>query len=111
MNLETDLSRELWEAVRRSYESQAWANAILDSGNDVQGVLADEDNYINWKNGHTGNVSYGTEIVTVPLPSVSYSFLRTHLLTSGNVAMLFPDRRLFVRRLTPAAMAVAQYYN
>lgn len=31
MNLETEISRELWQAVRRSYESQAWSNAILDS--------------------------------------------------------------------------------
>jgi uncharacterized protein (TIGR02391 family) len=31
MNLETEISRELWQAVRRSYESQLWSNAILDS--------------------------------------------------------------------------------
>jgi uncharacterized protein (TIGR02391 family) len=31
MNLETEISRELWQAIRRSYESQAWSNAILDS--------------------------------------------------------------------------------
>jgi len=31
MNLETEISRELWQAVRRSYESQAWSNAVLDS--------------------------------------------------------------------------------
>jgi len=31
MNLETEIGQELWKAVRRSYESQAWSNAILDS--------------------------------------------------------------------------------
>jgi uncharacterized protein (TIGR02391 family) len=30
MNLETQISHDLWAAVRRSYESQAWSNAILD---------------------------------------------------------------------------------
>lgn len=30
MNLQTQISLELWTAVRRSYESQAWSNAILD---------------------------------------------------------------------------------
>ncbi len=30
MNIETEISPELWTAVRRSYESQAWSNAILD---------------------------------------------------------------------------------
>jgi uncharacterized protein (TIGR02391 family) len=31
MNLETEIAQDLWRAVRRSYESQAWSNAILDS--------------------------------------------------------------------------------
>jgi len=31
MNLETEIEQDLWQAVRRSYESQAWSNAILDS--------------------------------------------------------------------------------
>jgi uncharacterized protein (TIGR02391 family) len=31
MNLETEISGELWQAVRRSYESEVWSNAILDS--------------------------------------------------------------------------------
>jgi len=31
MNLETEINRELWQAVRRSYESQAWSDAVLDS--------------------------------------------------------------------------------
>ncbi len=31
MNLETEIGQDLWKAVRRSYESQAWSNAILDS--------------------------------------------------------------------------------
>lgn len=31
MNLETEICRELWQAVQRSYVSQAWSNAILDS--------------------------------------------------------------------------------
>jgi uncharacterized protein (TIGR02391 family) len=30
MNIETEIAPELWAAVRRSYESQAWSNAILD---------------------------------------------------------------------------------
>lgn len=30
MNLQTQISSELWTAVQRSYESQAWSNAILD---------------------------------------------------------------------------------
>lgn len=30
MNVETEISIDLWAAVRRSYESQAWSNAILD---------------------------------------------------------------------------------
>lgn len=34
------------------------------SGNDVQVILADEDNYINWKNGHEANSLYGTGKVT-----------------------------------------------
>lgn len=39
MNIETELSRELWQAVRRSYESQAWANAILDSIHFLSDIL------------------------------------------------------------------------
>lgn len=31
MNLETEIARELWQSIRRSYESQAWSNAILDA--------------------------------------------------------------------------------
>lgn len=31
MNLETEINRDLWDAVRRSYDSQSWSNAILDS--------------------------------------------------------------------------------
>jgi uncharacterized protein (TIGR02391 family) len=31
MNIQTEIGEELWGAVRRSYESQAWANAILDA--------------------------------------------------------------------------------
>lgn len=31
MNLQTEISPQLWQAVERSYESQAWSNAILDS--------------------------------------------------------------------------------
>ncbi len=31
MNLETEINHELWQAVRRSFESEAWSNAILDS--------------------------------------------------------------------------------
>ncbi|WP_337288988.1 TIGR02391 family protein [Candidatus Methylomirabilis sp.] len=31
MNLETEIQRELWQALRRSYESSAWSNAILDA--------------------------------------------------------------------------------
>lgn len=30
MNIQTAISGELWAAIRRSYESEAWANAILD---------------------------------------------------------------------------------
>jgi uncharacterized protein (TIGR02391 family) len=39
MNLETEIDRELWQAVRRSYESQAWSNAILDSIHYLSDVL------------------------------------------------------------------------
>src|SRR5436305_6249106 len=31
MNTQTVISEDLWGAVRRSYEAQAWANAILDA--------------------------------------------------------------------------------
>src|SRR5437764_11655835 len=31
MNLETEINPELWQAIRRSYENGAYANAILDS--------------------------------------------------------------------------------
>ena len=30
MNVETEISRDLWGAIRRSYESKSWTNAILD---------------------------------------------------------------------------------
>lgn len=33
MNLETHVSAELWQAIRRSYETDAWSNAILDAIN------------------------------------------------------------------------------
>jgi uncharacterized protein (TIGR02391 family) len=39
MNLETEISRELWQAVWRSYESQAWSNAVLDSIHYLSDVL------------------------------------------------------------------------
>lgn len=39
MNLETEIDAELWQAVRRSYESQAWSNAILDSIHYLSDVL------------------------------------------------------------------------
>lgn len=31
MNIETELAQPLWLAIRRSYESQAWSNAVLDA--------------------------------------------------------------------------------
>lgn len=31
MNLRTEIREELWQAVQRSYEAEAWANAILDA--------------------------------------------------------------------------------
>src|SRR4051812_16912121 len=31
MNLETEIGHELWQVIRRSYESQAWSNAVLNS--------------------------------------------------------------------------------
>ena len=39
MNLGTEIGQELWQAVRRSYESQAWSNAILDSIHHLSDVL------------------------------------------------------------------------
>jgi len=39
MNLETEIDRELWQAVRRSYESQVWSNAVLDSIHYLSDVL------------------------------------------------------------------------
>jgi hypothetical protein len=35
------------------------------SGNDIQAVLADGDNFENWKNGHAARVLYGTDKTTV----------------------------------------------
>lgn len=39
MNIETRISTELWTAVRRSYESQAWSNAILDGIHHLSDVI------------------------------------------------------------------------
>lgn len=39
MNLQTQISPELWTAVRRSYESQAWSNAILDGIHHLSDVI------------------------------------------------------------------------
>lgn len=39
MNLETEIEQELWQALRRSYESQAWSNAILDSVHHLSDAL------------------------------------------------------------------------
>lgn len=53
MNLETELQRELWQAIRRSYESSAWSNAILDAVYFLSDVIR----------GKTGLESDGTTLV------------------------------------------------
>ncbi len=49
------------------------------SGNDVQVVLTDEDNFVNWKNGHQGRALYNTDKITqdsinarIPGPGIYY---------------------------------------
>ena len=39
MNLATEVNADLWAAVRRSYESQAWSNAILDAVHHFSDVI------------------------------------------------------------------------
>lgn len=39
MNLQTEISPDLWAAVQRSYQSQAWSNAILDGIYHLSDVL------------------------------------------------------------------------
>ncbi|PPT63490.1 TIGR02391 family protein [Xanthomonas arboricola] len=39
MNLATEVNPDLWAAVRRSYESQAWSNAILDAVHHFSDVI------------------------------------------------------------------------
>ncbi|MCW0463882.1 TIGR02391 family protein [Xanthomonas sacchari] len=39
MNLATEVNLDLWAAIRRSYESQAWSNAILDAVHHFSDVI------------------------------------------------------------------------
>ncbi|MEA5125348.1 hypothetical protein [Xanthomonas floridensis] len=47
MNLATEVNPDLWAAVRRSYESQAWSNAILDAVHHFSDVIRAKDGLIN----------------------------------------------------------------
>lgn len=59
-------------------------NASGGSGNDVQVVLASEDDYTNWKNGHEAKVLYGSGKITVGQLDVAIPSSGTYYLAFSN---------------------------
>jgi len=65
------------------------------TGNDIQVVLADEDAFENWINGHEARVLYGTEKVTNGRIDVSISEAGTYILAFSNAFSSFSDKDVF----------------
>jgi hypothetical protein len=62
------------------------------SGNDIQAILADSDNFENWKNGHAAHVLYSSDKTTVGSVSVPISASGTYFFCFSNTFSGFTDK-------------------
>jgi hypothetical protein len=65
------------------------------SGNDVQAVLADEDSFENWKNGHQAQVLYSTGQVTVGELNTPITKSGTYYFCLSNKFSMFTSKDVF----------------
>lgn len=59
------------------------------SGNDIQVLVMDEDNYINWKNGHEARVYYDSGKITIGKIDLTLAPGKYYLVFSNRFALLF----------------------
>lgn len=59
------------------------------SGNDIQVLLMNQDDYINWKNGHAARVYYNSEKITVGKIDVHLNPGTYYLVFSNRFGLLF----------------------
>ncbi len=62
------------------------------SGNDVQAILADSDDFENWKNGHPAQALYSTEKTTVSCVNVPIPKSGTYFFGFSNAFSAFTDK-------------------
>jgi predicted nucleic acid-binding Zn ribbon protein len=65
------------------------------SGNDIQVVLADENEFENWINGHQARVLYSTGKTTTGKIDVAIMEPGTYILAFSNVFSMFADKDVF----------------
>jgi len=70
-------------------------NASGGTGNDIQVVLADEDEFQNWINGHQTNVFYSTEKITTGKLDVDNLAPGRYVLALSNTFSTFTDKYVF----------------
>jgi hypothetical protein len=70
-------------------------NASGGTGNDIQVVLADEDEFQNWINGHQTNVFYSTEKITTGKLDVGNLAPGRYVLALSNTFSTFTDKYVF----------------
>lgn len=70
-------------------------NASGGSGNDIQAVLADEDEFQNWINGHQARVFYSTDKITNGKLDVGPLAPGRYVLAFNNTFSTFSDKYVF----------------
>ncbi|SRR5258708_5350877 len=70
-------------------------NASGGTGNDIQAVLVDEDQFQNWVNGHKTKVFYSTEKITTDKLDVGPLAPGTYILAFSNTFSAFTDKYVF----------------
>jgi hypothetical protein len=70
-------------------------NASGGTGNDIQVVLADEDEFENWRNGHQAKVFYSTEKITTGKLDVGALPPGRYVLALSNMFSTFTDKYVF----------------
>jgi hypothetical protein len=70
-------------------------NASGGTGNDIQVVLADEDEFQNWINGHEAKVFYSTEKITTGKLDVGALSPGRYVLALSNRFSVFTDKQVF----------------
>jgi hypothetical protein len=63
-------------------------------GNDIQVVIANADNFENWKNGHTARVLYQSPVTTTDMLNVPISASGTYYLAFSNKFSVFNSKNV-----------------